>query len=803
MRSLHPCRLLRTSTPGVGISCHGLSRLILFGLLWAAPHLSTNAQDDPFGSSDPFGEDSPSDPDLSAQDATAFGSSQPDAVRSEAAAPRPTAGSKSDPLDRNLDPLILILRENPPNTPKEFGRALQWMTSLGHWSEVAGLLDQVASRNWNLQNQAEVARTAGASTWIRLRDEDIPLNPTQRELVNKLLQAPSTLARDRSRVDQRIEQLSHEDPEKRRIAQLRLQDGGSAAIQRLMERLIQGDNKVSDLMLAGTIVEFGPSGVEALQAACAHSDPQVVSRLILALADLPSNHFPLELSAGLHSGSLPAEVQKAIAERLTSRNFRLPTPTATATHLTKALNQALEDYQAKRINPSQLQDIGWRIQPGSSQVIAQDSSRELKSLERLYQIAQHRGLLSQATPEDLVALAAVGFQRSYQLDPDRQNQQWDAAWLSRLPEESLDQPEFWINVFRQADSWQMHGGCVRSLQELTQRMLAGQVSPPMDFLSELLNDPRPIIRYLALEAVAAVDPREGYAGSERALATALEMLQLTNGASSLVIGANPELGMAAESSIEQATGGEATVVSSGREAIWALNQPSPADLIFVVDRVHDMSLFELLQRLGKTQSGGSLPIAVLTDQLYPYEQQYIDQTPGIIGDTLSRDPEAMPRVLQQLLSILDTQPISSVDRQRFRLAADEFLAKISHDRETYAFYPFDAWHQSLLRLPSNTSKSARTQVLASLGTNPSQMRLVQQVVASGATEIERVKAAKAFAKSVRRFGNLLTVQDVQTTYDWYNRLGPGDPVIAKVMTFVLDTIEAQAGTRPWPAELAD
>ena len=40
-------------------------------------------------------------------------------------------------------------------------------------------------------------------------------------------------------------------------------------------------------------------------------------------------------------------------------------------------------------------------------------------------------------------------------------------------------------------------------------------------------------------------------------------------------------------------------------------------MIIIVDRVHDLSLFELLQRLRKTQGGGALPIAVMTDQLYP------------------------------------------------------------------------------------------------------------------------------------------------------------------------------------------
>ena len=95
----------------------------------------------------------------------------------------------------------------------------------------------------------------------------------------------------------------------------------------------------------------------------------------------------------------------------------------------------------------------------------------------------------------------------------------------------------------------------------------------------------------------------------------------------------------------------------------------------------------------------------------------------------------MQQVVKQMMDSLDTQPISPEQRDLFQQAADSFLAKISQDRTTYSFYPFDTWHQALIRLPTGTTNAARTQVLASLGTNQSQMRLSQMAVASGATEL--------------------------------------------------------------------
>ena len=64
-----------------------------------------------------------------------------------------------------------------------------------------------------------------------------------------------------------------------------------------------------------------------------------------------------------------------------------------------------------------------------------------------------------------------------------------------------------------------------------------------------------------------------YAGSERALAVSVEMLQLNGGVSTLVIGANSELCMAADASVRQVTAGNVVVVPSGRAALQVLATP--------------------------------------------------------------------------------------------------------------------------------------------------------------------------------------------------------------------------------------
>ncbi len=753
----------------------------------------SHAQDDPFSSNDPFGSSDPSSEPVESQDQA---SSDSFALGADSTSSAPASQASStpseiaDPIQR--DPLVLILRDNPPETPRDFGRAVMWMTQLGYWSEAASLLDQIAAKGWGLQHQVELARAAGPQVWIRLRKHDVPLNEAQRKLAGEIFNAPASLARDPNIINDRINKLTSPDAVTRRQAQLQLQDAGSVAIGRLLDRLLDGDNAVPADMLAGTIVEFGSEGIEALQAACAMSDLARSSRAILAVTDLPSNHFPSEIASSLHSLRFPIDLKQAVAELLAKRGRNVPSELATSEYVRRRFNDALASYQGQRSAADSLTSLLWRPNSEGDQIVQQEATSQSRSLERLSQIALQQATLNTASPSDQAAAGAALLQRSYHLDPDFAFPDLDLVLTHRFSDGDSDQTGFWMSIFEQAGKWEMHGACVRSLAHLATQVVAGRAIPPMDFLSKLLADPRPIIRYHAFGIIAAIDPKSDYVGSQQAFSTAIEMLELGQGPRSLIVGADLDLCMVAEAGIRQTTGGDAIAVTSGRDALRELSSANPIELIFVIDRVHDMNLFELLQRLRNTQNGGSLPIAVLTEQLYPYEQKLVDSTPGVVVSVLSRQPESMTDTVSKLLGSFDTLPLSGQDRSRFAQVAETFVKTVAGDRQTYSFYPLDDWQQPLAHLPASASRAAQMQVLAGAASSASQLRLIQLVAAPGVSETDRDDAARAFEASVQKFGMLLSQQDVQSAYDLYNRLGPNDPTIARTMGFVLDVIEDRA-----------
>lgn len=758
--------------------------------------LPVTAQQDPFGDN-PFESPDPMDERArTEEDAFDFGRAELPSDLGTSPAP----DSAARPEDASLeDPLVFILNERPPKSPGEVGRFLKWMSQLEHWSQVGKLLEQVADSNWDLGMKAEVAQATGAATLRRLRSIEVPLSEGQRKAVSELLRSPSELASTANVIDQRIDQLGDENPAVRRTAQLRLQDGGSQAMLQLTERLLQEDPKIEPAMLAGTLVEFGQQGIDILREASFLADPEKRQRILFALAEVPGNHFSLELASALVGSATETSLSTGLAERLSRRFGKLPEAEAVHQHVAKALDNSLMEYRLARDNSARavsgrldselLTDTIWLPSPTGESMKAHPTTREMVALARLSQVAWMLGQLSNADRSDVLKAGAVGLQRLHHFGLKGIEHE-EGTLLYSFPQPQLSDPQYWIGVFQQATEWEMHGAAVMAIQMMTERIEKGELTAPIEFLSSTLTDPRPPVRYAAFEAIAQVDPRSDYSGSERALSTALEMLRLGAGPQALLVGSNLDLVRAAQGLVSQQTNVESITVTSGRETLRSLTVSHPADLVVIVDRVQDMSLFELLQRIKNSQGGSMIPIAVLVPELSPYEQQWIDKTPGAITGILSEQSDEMGIQLQRLIDSMDVLPLTRQQRSRYAEIAEEFISRIAQDRATYAFYPFDQWKASLVSLPSSASALAQSQVLAGLNSPAGQQRLIQLVAASGAAEQERQIAARGFERSVEKFGLLLDRKDIQMAYDLYNRLGPNDASIAKVMGSVLDVIES-------------
>lgn len=697
----------------------------------------------------------------------------------------------------NTDPLIRRVRENPPKNPADMAKAITWMVQLRSWENVGGLLDRLAAANWPVAARAELARGIEPSVWSILLKSSNRLNEAQNKTLKALYGSPAAQAREPAVIDANIDQLADRSANMRRLAQLRLHDGQMIALKRLIERLLEGESKVPTGEIAAAIVQFEVDGIEALRAACCMQDEAKRARALVASADLTGNQLALELVAGYYSSSVTQATKSAIADKLKARSIALPSKEDLADRLKKEFESALLEYQTNRTKVSPLTTLVW--QPtADGKMVSRQMTRDLANLERLTQLACLRSEIEGAPGTNLLTSTAIELHRAYHLNPKLVDNEAE-SWLMRsIPQDRSNESGFWIEAFQQCSKMQMHGGSVRALQLMTARIQSGKILAPLDFLSQLLADKRPVIRFLALQAIMAADPRSDYAGSAQAISTAVEMTQLSQGPEALVVGANSELCMSADEIIQQHTSTKSVIAHSAREALVALAKPNPVELILVVDRVHDISFYELIQRL---RNASSLPIAVLVDNLSQSESNLISRSSGIHTSTLSRDPEHMRIVLEKSMQTLDVKPMSIEDRTSLAASAGQFLTNIASDRSLYGFYPVEQWNQQLISTRRTMAPSAQAKILSALGDKDSQVQLTLMAANVGATEQDRVVAAKSFEKSVKQFGLQLNDQQIKSTYEQYNQLGPNDPTTAKVLGYILDIVEAQAGSRSWPDPL--
>jgi len=743
---------------------------------------------DPFGGADPFGGTSP----VGAAD-DAFGA-QPAAKPAT-----PTAGAALPVEDS--DPIVRLLRDKTPSSPTAMADGLTWTIRLKRWDEVGRLLDRIQALNWSLEQKAAVARRMGSAMVLRMRSAESTLTDAQKGIAAQLFQAPAQLTRDPAWIDQAIDKLASDVPAERRAAQLRLHDAGSAGIARLVNRLLAGDSKVPAMQLASATSSFGDDGKEALRTACLVRDAVASNRVLSALADLSGGEFATELGAAIVSRTLPAAAQQKLSSKLANKFSVLPSAQAIESHLRMRFSSALKTYQQQRAIESELTDHVWRPAANGTSIERVEVSVSDKALETAARLAAYRMQLQTATADGLVDSAAILMQRTYKVRPQLFAGELPNYMLADIAPEVRGDIGFWQHVFARCEEWQLHGAAIRSLQLMAEGISTGEFDASISFLTKLLKDPTPAIRYTALEIIAKLDPKANYYGNEWAMETAVEMTRLQAGPHALVIGLQSELRQAARQQINLQTSSDVSVVNSGVAALKALDEPEPFELIFIVDRVSDTTISQLIQRIRNSERGRSLPIAVLTEELYSYERDLISETPGVITSVLSRNAEQMERVISLMETSLDTTPLSATDRASFVSSANRFLARIATDREHYAFYPLHSWHSAIVHNSSQVSETTRLALLSGLGSAESQWKLAGLTTVAGIGEKDRVEAARAFARSVKKFGMNLHRENVVHAYEMYNEFGPKDPVATKAMGLVLDVIEAQAGKAPWPEGL--
>ncbi|GAB5403315.1 MAG: hypothetical protein Aurels2KO_15460 [Aureliella sp.] len=730
---------------------------------------------DPFalGDDDPFANTNPAD------NSGIFGGGAPAA--NIPAAPNTDANEEEE----ETSPIVLMLRENPPQTGDEMARGLKWMTQLRRMDEVDRLLS-IAS-GWSPELKTQLARSAGSAFWIKLRSKESELSEASRATLKTISASPARQARSPQWIDRWATQLSSDKPGEVRLAELRLQDAGDAAIGSLVSKLTTGSTQISPTRLLYAIASFGPDGSKAIRAALSLDDSQKVGRVLTAIDPKRPLDFASELSVAALGNRVDAQTAQQLTNRIGAAYGKVPTAEQVGVHLKAKLDAAMQLYNASRTSPPVTELTVWRANARGEQVEhvkADAATQDLSTLSHWARQILALGVVqdsSQATQCKAILLQ----------DALKRPQTDRSTALERIVQSDVIGPGDLPAILEQADHLQLHAAALGAM-ELIGKGARKPALAHLELLVQRLRDPRPAVRYTALAAINDIDPQHSFFGTETILATALEMAKLSSGPTVLIVGLHADIRQAAAQQLTTLADANILTANSARAAATTLRSGYPIEMVFVVDRVRDQSLYQLLQRLRGGRHSKALPIAVLTDDLTDYEEGLASKMPGVVRSVLSRNDSQMARVLSMLHAELDTQPLDAADRARFSRIGHELLVRVASDREKYAAYRISDLRNELSQFDLEIAGDAQAGLLSGLGTQESQWKLIQ-IAASPSPDAEAQSAAAAsFATSVRQFGLVIRQDDIQRVYDLYNDLGPRNPGTAKALGQILDVIEARS-----------
>jgi len=243
-------------------------------------------------------------------------------------------------------------------------------------------------------------------------------------------------------------------------------------------------------------------------------------------------------------------------------------------------------------------------------------------------------------------------------------------YINGMIEKPFDTPEFIQTVLDEAKQEDLYGAQLRGAQ-IAGKILDRGIEDETGLVSTLMRltkESSPAVRYAAiasLERTLASNPNSTISqGTEQ---TRIEISRLDVRPLALVIGGNTELLDTLTSQLDTMEI-RSELARNARESLRHVQEPLPIEMIFIVDRVADMSLSEFVQRLRAAPRSASLPIVMMAPQ-WTLEQQRLLQSEsvsGVFNATLTNNISFTSAVLRDVQRMMQSPALDAIDRITLR-----------------------------------------------------------------------------------------------------------------------------------------
>lgn len=683
--------------------------------------------------------------------------------------------------------VVRSVRMSNPETADQILDAVETLLNVGAVADARFYLDRLIAKNLAPQQLFDLYQVRGPEFFYQLHATD-ELAPNGRELAKLVLATAKTYAMSPQRIDQLVRQLSDEKIDVRSSAFNQLKRIGPPAYAAMFEVFADASRETEFSGVRGAAGRLGDDATQVLIAAARSKNPRVATESIVALTRLRSTEA-MEVVGYLYlSPKTPASVKELAADAL-QRNY--------GSVDAQQLYRDIQDHAKASLKvietnfDSQATVLAWNFN---------DVSNKFQQKRIPTTLAAKRA-------------AAVKAEMLYEIDPDSAFNrqlflltQLEAAKRDAGPDQIIEaktllkkfgnpSPAELNDLLKQALRLKLMPAAIGICELIRQQAdVASLLTGSRSQLIEAMLSGDRHLQFAAFEAVVAIDPQTAFPGSSHVMEMAA-FLAKSEGTQKAMVG--HLLGPSSQpySSVVAATGLKVSSARNGREFYNQSITSPDFELFIVTQALAKPSARELIQLLRSDWRTAGTPIAFVANDAGPLENlEILARTDPLLRPLqLSFNSKIVASQIDEIRSLSSSWPVTAAHHLLHGQVAIGWMMKMIDQRDTHGFYQIQRHQESVYRLLAVDSYTEKAfQMIAKMGTEKSQQALADFASQSGNPIEQRKLAAAGFSAAVKKFGTLLTTDQIQQQYDRYNASQSQPKEVQKLMADMLDAIEQRS-----------
>jgi hypothetical protein len=690
------------------------------------------------------------------------------------------------PIITSTDPAVQALLDTKPSTPVDLYEVIQLLLKLEEPAAARPLLAQLLETATEPGPLVALGRKFGRDELERFGTTPT-LQPQAKEFAARVLAALSQADRDPERIAQLIARLQTPSYEARVAAINGLRGGGEVATAALIDVLNDPSRAAEHALVRVALAATADTAIGPLRAMLASGNEAtmlaVVQTLALVEDDFVLNDLYLAAFPPSSPAAVRAQAQAALAKRLKTT---LPPMDAAAKLMLTA-----ETLYRRNAPPLVETTETWRWNAETKRPEAIRLPARVEELQRAAQFA------------DAASAIAGGDSTARRLA--------SAALLEAAQRQPSDPSQASALLNQWAADRRITPGDLEALYDLTYALerypttaaivsLLGVSAPADQLLTSLGGRPTllvraatsadPTVRFAAVGAIFNLKPTQPFVGSS-GVADSLAWFASAEGVDRVLV-VDHKAGRARDVAAMLTGTLRAEAYDDVAAALQAAATQADVRLVLVERSLVEPSQGNFLARLRADYRSRGLPVGVVCEpeEVERFRSRYYADP---LTFALYR-----PTSAEQLQRQFSLNPVpesaTMVDNAERLRRAKAALAAMQTFLETkntvFNLRPYEA--QLLAATTSPELATAALGVLGRLGSATVQRTLVETASATARPLELRQAAAAAFIENVRRFGTLLTIDEIRLQYDRYNASETLDAPTQELLGAVLDAIELRA-----------